>query len=84
MPREARRRVRATLGTLMGTAEMFRLMQEGCDPQFVDYLGRPDCTEDEAAAFREFLFGLFNEELGYDESVIDRLVSDGIVAKADA
>ncbi len=60
---DARRRVRATLGTLMGTAEMFRLMQEGCDPRFVDYLERADCTEDEAAAFREFLFGIFTEQL---------------------
>ena len=60
---DARRRVRATLGTLMGTAEMFRLMQEGCDPRFVDYLERADCTDDEAAAFREFLFGMFSEQL---------------------
>jgi hypothetical protein len=60
---DARRDVPATLGTLMGTAEMFRLVEAGCDEEFVDYLVRPDCTPDEEAAFREFLFGATTEEL---------------------
>ncbi len=60
---EARRRVPVTLGTLIGTAEMFGLIQAGCDEGFVDYLVRPDHSEDEAAAFREFLFGATSEQL---------------------
>jgi len=60
---DARRHVPATLGTLMGTAEMFQLIEAGCDEKFVDYLGREDHTEDEAAAFREFLFGTTTEQL---------------------
>ncbi len=60
---EARRRVPVTLGTLIGTAEMFKLVKAGCDERFVDYLVRPDHSEDEAAAFREFLFGATTEQL---------------------
>lgn len=60
---DARRHVPATLGTLMGTAEMFRLIEAGCDEEFVDYLVRVDRTPDEEAAFREFLFGATTEEL---------------------
>jgi hypothetical protein len=60
---EARRRVPVTLGTLMGTAEMFRLLTAGCDPRFVDYLVTPGHSEDEADAFREFLFGSTTEKL---------------------
>jgi hypothetical protein len=59
----ARRRVRVTAGTLLGTAEMFALMSEGCDESFVDYLARPEHTDGEAAAFREFLFGATTEQL---------------------
>jgi hypothetical protein len=65
---DARRRVPATLGTLMGTAEMFQLLEAGCDERFVDYLGREDHTEDEAAAFREFLFGTTTEQLAQLEA----------------
>ena len=60
---EARRRVPVTLGSLLGTAEMFKLIQEGCDKRFVDYLVGPDRSDDEAAAFREFLFGATTEQL---------------------
>lgn len=61
---EARRRVPTTLGTLMGTSEMFALIGEGCDERFVDYLVRDERTADEVAAFREFLFGATTEQLG--------------------
>jgi hypothetical protein len=61
---DARRHVPATLGTLMGAAEMFGLLEAGCDDRFVDYLVRPSHSEDEAAAFREFLFGATTEQLG--------------------
>jgi hypothetical protein len=60
---EARRHVPVTLGTLLGTAEMFSLIQAGCDARFVGYLVRPDHSEDEVAAFREFLFGATTEQL---------------------
>jgi hypothetical protein len=60
---DARRNVVVAGGTLMGTAEMFQLLERGCDGRFVDLLVRPDHTENEAAAFREFLFGVTTEEL---------------------
>ncbi len=60
---EARRHAPVTLGTLLGTAEMFRLIEAGCDERFVDFLVRPTHSEDEAAAFREFLFGATTEQL---------------------
>ena len=61
---EARRHVPVTLGTLVGTTEMFGLIQAGCDERFVGYLVRPDHSDDETAAFREFLFGATTEQLG--------------------
>lgn len=60
---EARRRVPAVLGTLVGTAEVFGLIREGCDPAFVDYLSRPDQPPEMIDAFREFLFGASTEDL---------------------
>lgn len=79
---DARRRVPATLGTLMGTAEMFQLLEAGCDERFVEYLGREDHTEDEADAFREFLFGTTTEQLARLE---DKMRREGTkVISADA
>jgi hypothetical protein len=69
---DARRLVPATLGTLMGTAEMFRLIEAGCDERFVDYLVRDDHTENEEAAFREFLFGATTEQLRQIEEQMRR------------
>lgn len=60
---QARRKVPVTLGTLLGTAEMFRLLEAGCDERFVAYLAREDHTDDEAQAFREFLFGATTEKI---------------------
>jgi hypothetical protein len=60
---QARRKVPVTLGTLLGAAEMFRLVEAGCDERFVAYLARENHTEDEAQAFREFLFGATTEKL---------------------
>jgi len=62
---DARQRVTVVGGTLVGTTEMFQLLGAGCDERFVDLLARPeesDC-EEEAAAFREFLFGTTTERL---------------------
>ena len=72
----------AFAATLMGTSEMFQLLEAGCDEQFVDYLGREDHTEDEAAAFREFLFGTTTEQLARLE---EKMRQDGRkVISADA
>lgn len=60
---DARRNVVVAGGTLVGTTEMFQLLERGCDGRFVDLLVRPDHTENEAAAFREFLFGVTTEQL---------------------
>lgn len=60
---DARRNVVVAGGTLMGTAEMFQLLERGCDARFVDLLVRPDHTANEAAAFREFLFAVSTEQL---------------------
>ena len=61
-----------TGGTLAGTQEIFELFQHGCDPQFVDYFTRPDPSENEVEAFREFLFATTAEELGrLEKQMID-------------
>lgn len=79
---DARRHVPATLGTLMGTAEMFRLIEAGCDEEFVDYLVRTERTPDEEAAFREFLFGATTEEL---RRISEQMTREGkrAIGKAD-
>lgn len=59
----ARRRIRVSLGTLLGVSEMMRLLQAGCDPDFVEYFARPNPTEDEGLAFREFLIGVRTEQI---------------------
>jgi len=60
---EARRCVPVTLGTLLGTSELFALLREGCDERFVDHLVREERSANEEAAFREFLFGATTEQL---------------------
>lgn len=67
---DARHRVAVVGGTLLGTQEMFSLFREGCSPEFVDYFVRPEPSDDEVAAFREFLFGATAEEL---ESLASRM-----------
>ncbi len=60
---EARQKFTAVGGTLSGTQEMFELFKAGADPRFVDFFARPNPSEDEIEAFREFLFGALTEEL---------------------
>lgn len=62
---DARQRVRVAGGTLVGTTELFQLLQAGCDERFVDLLARPNRkgSLEESAAFREFLFGATTEQL---------------------
>ncbi|NQU50030.1 MAG: hypothetical protein HQ519_15375 [Planctomycetes bacterium] len=59
----ARRRIRVSLGTLLGVSELMRLLQAGCDPEFVEYFARPNPTEDEGLAFHEFLIGVRTEQI---------------------
>lgn len=59
----ARRRIRVSVGTMLGVSEIFRLIQAGCDPQFVEYFSRPRLTRDEREAFQEFLIGVPTEEI---------------------
>jgi len=62
---DARQRVRVAGGTLVGTSEVFQLLAAGCDERFVELLARPGKkgSLNEAAAFREFLFGATTEQL---------------------
>ena len=59
----ARRRIRVSIGTTLGVSEMMRLLQAGCDPEFVEYFARPNPTQDEARAFQEFLIGVPTEAI---------------------
>ncbi|TAH34853.1 MAG: hypothetical protein EYC70_13680 [Planctomycetota bacterium] len=59
----ARNRIRVNVGTLLGVSEMFRLLQAGCDPEFMAYFARPRLTRDEREAFQEFLIGVSTEQI---------------------
>lgn len=59
----ARLKVRAVYGTLIGVSEVFSLIREECEPDFVNFFAREHVTDDEVEAFREFLFGLPFENL---------------------
>ncbi|MFK7741693.1 MAG: hypothetical protein AB8H80_15350 [Planctomycetota bacterium] len=61
---EARQRVRVIGGTLQGNCEIFQLLTQGADFEFVElFTDRDDPEESELQAFREFLFGTSSEEL---------------------
>jgi hypothetical protein len=75
---EARQRITVTGGTLYGTQEIFELFREGSDPEFVEYFGRDDHSEDEVQAFREFLFGIPYEELVKLEGDLSRKGNVGV------
>ncbi len=67
----ARRRIRVSIGTMLGVSEIFRLIQAGCDPQFVEYFSRPLLTRDEREAFQEFLIGVPTEEIHSLEQLME-------------
>ena len=67
---DARRRIRVGGGTLLGVGEILRLLQSGCDPEFVDFFSRETLTEDEQAAFHEFLIGVTTEQIHSLEEVM--------------
>jgi hypothetical protein len=58
----ARNRVRPVLGTLKGTHELLRLVQQAADATFFDHFAA-DVDEEELQAFEEFLFGISHEEI---------------------
>lgn len=72
---EARQRVRVTGGTLVGCTEMFQLLTQGADADFVTLFQQyePGCEEEQA--FREFLFGTSSEEL---ERLAQRMAEEGL------
>ena len=59
----ARCRFQEVFGTLMGFHEAMSLLQEECEPEFLDFFSRDVGTPGEREALREFLFGLSYEEL---------------------
>ena len=60
---EARRKIRISVGTMLGVSEIMKLLQAGCAPEFVDYLQRARMTMDEGSSFQEFLIGVTTEQL---------------------
>lgn len=59
----ARCRAPRVFGTLMGTAEIFTLVLQDCDPRFVDWFCRQRYDSEQVQAFEEFLFDLPFESL---------------------
>ena len=68
---EARRRMRVSVGTMLGISEMMRLLQAGCPPQFVEYFSRSKLSNDEGMAFQEFLIGVSTEQLHSLEQLME-------------
>ncbi len=78
----ARDKLRPVLGTMRGTAEMFRLIEETKDARVLDYFTE-DVPSEQLQAFEEFLFGISHEEI---ERLRDHLVeqSVAVVSHEDA
>ncbi len=70
----ARRRIHVSVGTLLGVSEIMRLLQAGCDPEFVEYFARPTLNDEEHQAFQEFLIGVSSEKI---QSLAQLLQADG-------
>ncbi|MEZ4400259.1 MAG: hypothetical protein R3B06_09585 [Kofleriaceae bacterium] len=60
----ARNRITSDFGCLVGATETFRLVCEDCSPEVLEFFARDDMSEQETAAFQEFLFNMTWEELG--------------------
>jgi len=67
----ARRRIRVSVGTLLGVSEIFRLLQAGGDPEFVSFFARKRLNLDEEQAFQEFLIGVSTEEIHSLEQLME-------------
>jgi hypothetical protein len=59
----ARTRAPRIFGTLMGTSEIFQLLFQDCDEQFVSWFTRYGQDSEQVQAFEEFLFDLSFENL---------------------
>lgn len=68
---EARRRLRVSVGTLLGVSEIMRLLQAGCAQEFVAYFSRTRLSKDEGMAFQEFLIGVSSEQLHSLEQLLE-------------
>jgi len=74
---DARQRVRVIGGSLVGTCEMFQLLTQGGEAEFVDLLMDRDYGDAEVDAFREFLFSTSSEEL---ERLAARMAAEGLTS----
>lgn len=80
---QARNRVRPVLGTMLGTQEIFRLFKESRDERVLDYFTSDEISDDEIAAFEEFVFGLSYEEIQKLRSYVAEC-SSGVVSGDEA
>ena len=60
----ARNRITSDFGCLVGATETFRLICEDCSPEVLEFFARDGMSDQETAAFDEFLFNMTWEELG--------------------
>lgn len=59
----ARDRMRPVLGTMRGTHELFRMIEQTRDARVLDYFTGDDVPHEQMQAFEEFLFGISHEEI---------------------
>ncbi|RMH03278.1 MAG: hypothetical protein D6702_06585 [Planctomycetota bacterium] len=79
----ARRRIRVSVGTLLGVSEIFRLLQAGGDPEFVRFFCREQVASDEAEAFQEFLIGVPTERIRSLAELLEK-EGGGVLGPAEA
>ncbi len=79
----ARDQMRPVLGTMRGTHELFRLIEQSRDARVLDYFTGDDVPPEQLQAFEEFLFGISHEEI---ERLRAHLVekSKAVVSEEDA
>jgi len=79
----ARDRMRPVLGTMRGTHELFRLIEQSSDARVLDYFTGDNVPLEQRQAFEEFLFGISHEDI---ESLRAHLVekSVAVVSEEDA
>lgn len=70
----ARDKLRPVLGTMRGTHEMFRLIEESHDGRVLDYFTE-DVPDEQIHAFEEFLFGISHEEV---QRLRDHLIEQSV------
>jgi hypothetical protein len=79
----ARDRMRPVLGTMRGTHELFRLIEQSHDARVLDYFTVDDVPAEQLQAFEEFLFGISHEEIErLREHLLEKSVA--VVSEEDA